>query len=177
VTAIRGAALAVALAAPVAALALEPRFDHRDQQGPLAELVLARDTVAISGKATRSSWRPAVRLAWTYDFSGEGDELHFGVESALGGTWDDPERQHVLLAGDVRYRAYFGLDEWKTFFDLGLWLPVRSRVAIGPQLGIGAMYDLGRSGGIYATLGFGTGLGQARIASFTGAIGAQFRFE
>lgn len=177
----RGAAglvAAVALAvAPAGAAALEPRFDHRDQQGPAAELVLARDTVAVAGEATRSTWRPAARLAWTYDFHGEGDELHFGITTALGAAWDDPERQHVLVAADARYRAYFGLDAWKTFFDLGVWLPVRSRLAVGPLVGIGVMYDFGRGGGVFTTLGFATALGQARIASFGGSVGAQFRFE
>jgi hypothetical protein len=169
-------AAALALAAPALAAGLEPRFDHRDEHGPAAELTYAYDAVAISGRATQSGWRPALRLAWSFDAFGEGNDLFLGVQAALR-SWSDPEREHVNLALDGRYRGYFGSEELKTFFDLGVWVPVVSRLAIGPLAGIGLAYDFSRSGGVYAAGTFSTAFGEARIASFGVSIGAQLRFQ
>lgn len=171
--AVAAAALALALA-PRSAAALEPRFDHRDEQGPFAEVLLAHDTVAASGLST-SRWAPALRVAYGIDLTGEGDELVVGAQVR---PWQaDPDRRLVRAAVDVRYRAYFGIDEWKTFFEAGLWAPVASRLAIGPSVGIGAQYDFSRAGGVYAGAGFATAFGEYRVAAFTLSAGAQLRFE
>jgi hypothetical protein len=175
VTARRAAALA-ALALPAAAAALEPRFDHRDTHGPSAELSFAHDTVAKAGSPTASTWRPAARVAWGFDVSGVGDDLVVGVTAALR-SFDDPERRRVLLALDARYRGYFGTEELKTFFDLGAWVPLASRLAVGPLAGLGVAYDFSRRAGVYASGTFATAFGQARIASFGAAVGAQVRFD
>jgi hypothetical protein len=172
----RRVALAAALALPAATAALEPRFDHRDTHGPLAELMLAHDTVAKAGSPTASTWRPAARVAWGFDVSGVGDDLIVGATVALR-SFDDPDRGRVLLALDARYRGYFGTEELKTFFDLGVWAPLRSRFAVGPLAGLGVAYDFSRRAGVYATGTFATAFGQARIASFGAAVGAQVRFE
>ena len=92
------------------------------------------------------------------------------------GPWSDSEREKVLQAFDARYRSYFGTDEWKTFFDVGLWAPVATRMAIGPLVGIGAAYDFSRPFGVYFQGGFATAFGQARIASLSLSAGAQLRF-
>jgi hypothetical protein len=172
----RALALAALLAGPGAAAALEPRFDHRDQQGPVLEALVAYDTVSISGEPTRSGYRPALRLAWGADVTGDGDELVAGLTGSLR-SWSDPGRTRVLLAADLRYRIYFGTEELKTFFDVGLWAPLRSRLAVGPLAGIGLQYDISRAGGFFASGGFGTAFGQVRVASFLLSAGAQLRFE
>jgi hypothetical protein len=164
-----------ALLAPVAASALEARFDHRDLRGLVLEPLIAHDTVAVSGHATRSTWRPALRLAYGWDVLGEGNELFLGAQTALTG-WSDPRREKVRLALDARYRSYFGTEQWKTFFELGVWAPVSSRFAIGPLLGLGVAYDFSRTSGLFVDGGFATGLGAARIASFSFSAGAAFRF-
>lgn len=167
------ALLALSLARPGAAL--EPRFDHRDTQGPFVEAFVAHDTVARTGGGSASSWRPAARLAWGVDLSGEGDELVLGLAVALR-SFDDPDRGRVLLAGDLRYRTYFGTEEAKTFLDFGLWLPLRSRLAAGPLAGLGFAYDFSRSSGLYLAAAFATAFGEARIASASLSAGAQLRF-
>lgn len=167
------AALAAALA-PACAAALEPRYDHRDTDGVLLEPMLAFDTVAVSGRTTRSSWRPGMRVAYGWDAFGEGNELFLGAQTAF--SWSDPERQKIRLALDARYRAYFGTEQWKTFFELGLWAPVSSRLAIGPLVTIGVAYDFSRWTGVFADGGFQSAFGEARIASFTASAGVQFRF-
>jgi hypothetical protein len=168
--------LAVALAAlaPAAASALEPRYDHRDTQGVVVEPMMAFDSLAISGRATHASWRPGLRVAYSWDVLGEGNELLLGAQTAF--SWSDPRREKIWLALDARYRAYFGTEQWKTFFELGLWAPVSSRLAIGPLVTVGVAYDFSRWTGLFVDAGFETALGQARIASFTASAGAQLRF-
>ncbi len=163
-----------ALLAPAASQALEPRYDHRELHGVALEPLLAYDTVAVPGHTTRSTWRPALRLAYSWDVLGEGNELFLGAQTAF--SWSDPQREKVLLALDARYRSYFGTEQWKTFFEVGVWTPVRSRLAIGPLVGLGVAYDFSRSTGLYLDGGFATAFGQARIASFSASAGASFRF-
>jgi hypothetical protein len=131
--------------------------------------------VAISGRSTHAAFRPALRVAYGWDVMGEGNELLLGAQGKLG-SWTDARREQVLFALDARYRAYFGTEQWKTFFDVGLWAPLRSRLAIGPLVGLGTAYDYDRSGGFYANGSFGTGFGQARIATFTLGFGWQRRW-
>ncbi len=170
-----GAALALAAAlTPACVRALEPRYDHRDEQGVTVEPMLAYDVVAVSGHASHSSWRPGLRLAYSTDVLGEGNELFLGVQTAF--SWSDPAREKIRLALDARYRNYFGTEQWKTFFELGLWAPVVSRLAIGPLVTIGVAYDVSRAGGVFVNGGFATAFGGARVASFTASAGAQFRF-
>jgi hypothetical protein len=171
-----GLAAAACLLASAPAAALEPRFDHRDEHGPFVEALLAHDTVAISGRPSRSDFRPALRLAYGFDLTGEGNELVLGVQGALR-SWDDPERERVTLAVDARYRVYFGTEEVKTFFDAGLWVPLRSRLAAGPMVGLGLAYDFSREAGVYVAGSFGTAFGEARIATFAASVGGQLRFE
>ncbi len=172
----RARALLVLVAlSPAVAAALEPRYDHRDLQGLLVEPLVAYDTVAISGRPTRSSWRPALRIAYGWDALGEGNELFLGAQARLAG-FDDPAREKVRLALDARYRSYFGTERWKTFFELGVWAPVSSRLAVGPLLGLGVAYDFSRSSGLFLDGGFSTAFGQARIASFSASAGWAIRF-
>jgi hypothetical protein len=168
-------ALAVLLG-PGPVPALEPRFDHREAHGPTLEVLAARDTVAPSGGGSASSWRPAARVGWGVDLAGEGDELIAGATVALR-SFDDPGEERVLLAADARYRAYFGTEQAKTFFDVGLWAPLRSRLAVGPLVGVGFQYDLSRAGGLYVAASFATAFGEARVTSFGLSLGAQLRFD
>jgi hypothetical protein len=172
----RLAATLVALAAAGPAQALEARFDHRNTFGPVVSFQTAYDTLAITGRVTTSSWRPSLRIAYGFAVSDEGDELMIGADAALR-SWDDPDRERIQLALDLRYRNYFGSEHLKTFFDAGVWVPLRSRVAIGPLLGFGAIWDFDRAFGVFGTAAFGTAFGQARIASFSGTAGLQVRFE
>lgn len=168
--------LAAALAAPGAAAALEPRYDHRDQQGVLAAVETWRDSVAITGRATSAEVYPRLRLAWGFDLSGEGDELLVGGALRLA-DWSDPERKRFQYGLDARYRGYFGTEELKTFFELGLWAELQGRVAVGPQVGLGLAYDPSRAWGAFLSLHFGTAIGDARIASVGASAGVQVRFD
>jgi hypothetical protein len=167
--------LAVAVALPAAVGALEPRFDHRDTHGPVVEGVLARDAVTASGRGTATSWRPALRASWGFDVTGEGSELLVGGDLALR-SLDDPDRERVLLGASARYRSYFGTEELKTFFELGLYAPLRSRLAVGPLVGLGVAYDFSRASGVFLGGEFASAFGQARLVSVAFLAGAQVRF-
>jgi hypothetical protein len=172
------ARLAVALGllgAAGAAAALEPRFDHRDEHGPFAAVLLARDAVTVGG-ATTTHVGPVLHAGWGLDVSGEGDELLAGVQLPLDG-FGDPGRTRVLGAVDLRYRGYFGIEELKTFFELGLWGTVASRWTGGPLAGLGLQYDFSRTAGLFAAASFSTSFGEARIASLRAGLGFQVRFE
>jgi hypothetical protein len=168
------AALLVA-AAPAASRALEPRFDHRDQLGPSLELLLATDVVAVPGRTSRTTIAPALRLAFGLDPTGEGNELALGARLSL--PRPDPARERVRVALDLRYRAYFGTEEWKTYLDAGLFFPLSSRLGAGPLVGMGLSYDLGRGGGLYAGASLATAFGSARTVALAAGAGAQLRFD
>lgn len=170
-------ALVVAVGAvPAGAGALEPRYDHRDTHGPFVEALFAHDTRARSGEATESGWRSGVRGGWGFDVTGDGDELLVGAAVAV--PWKDhPGTTEVLLALDARYRGYFGTEQLKTFFDVGIWAPLMAKLAVGPLVGIGASWDFSRAFGVYASAGFATAFGQERVASVVVSAGAQLRFD
>lgn len=170
----RGGALLLALA-PLGAQALEPRFDHRDQLGPAVEVLLASDTVAEPRRTSRTTVGPALRLAFGFDPTGDGNDLIVGAR--LAWPRPDAERVRVRAALDARYRAYFLTEAWKTFLEVGLFLPVSSRLGAGPMVGLGVAYDFGRSGGVWAGASLATAFGSARFASAAVALGAQMRFE
>lgn len=168
------AVAATLLLGPAGASGLEPRFDHRDQQGLLAEVELARDGVVVNGQNS-PSYRPSLRIAWGFDLSGEGDELQLGGTARLG-SWSDPEQVKILYGLDARYRAYFGSEELKTFVEVGVWGSLASRLVIGGLAGIGLAYDPSRAWGFYGAARFGGGFGEARVASVSVGAGVQLRW-
>jgi hypothetical protein len=170
----RALAAAAALLPAALAGALEPRYDHRDAHGPVVEVLAAYDSVGVSGR-TVSSWRPALRAGWGADVTGEGSEVIASADVALRG-WSDPDRDHVLLSASARYRTYFGTERWKTFFEAGLWLPIRSRVAVGPLVGIGVVHDFSQDYGVFAGGEFSSAFGDGRVVSFAALAGFQLRF-
>jgi hypothetical protein len=171
----RLAAVVLAAATPAWAGALEPRFDHRDQQGIAASLEEWFEAVAIPSQSSRSNVAPRLRLAWSRDVTGEGGELVLAGAARLGG-WSDPGRTRYLAGLDARYRGSVGTDQLKTFFEVGLWTELRSRLAVGPLVGVGLAYDPSRAWGVHLDLVFATALGEARIASVGLAAGVQARF-
>ena len=170
----RALAAAAALLPAAFAGALEPRYDHSDSHGPVVELLTSWDSLGVSGRTT-DVWRPALRVGWGLDVTGEGGEVIVSADLALR-RWDDPGRDHVLLSGSARYRTYFGTEQWKTFFEAGLWLPVRSRLAVGPLVGLGVILDFSRDYGVFAGGEFSSAFGDGRVVSIAALAGFQVRF-
>ena len=169
----RIAPLAVAaLLAATRAGGLEPRFDHRDQLGVLLEAAASRDTATVAGSSESLYRLLTLRLAFSTDITGEGDEL------VLGGSWNGGRRSaaRVEWAADARYRGYFGSDELKTFFEAGLWAPLSPRLAVGPRVGLGAAWDFTRRFGVFLAFSFATAFGEFRGASLELGAGVQARW-
>jgi hypothetical protein len=171
---VRSWTIALVLAVPALGRALEPRFDHRDQQGIVAELGYTRDSATTGNGIAVTTLRPVLHLAYSLDIF-DGNELLLGGGMRLG-DFGDHRAETVRATIDARYRGYFGADELKTFFEVGLMAPLSPSLALGPMAAIGAAYDFSRSGGLFASFGFATGLGQIRLASFQLAVGGQIRW-
>jgi hypothetical protein len=167
------AAAALAALAP-AARALEPRFDHRDQLGVLAEVTATRVTATVPGGTSRSAFDlGSLRLAFSFDVGDDGDEI------LLGGAWSPGASGEPALSAwavDARYRGFFGSEELKTFFDAGVVVAVSPRVAAGPRVGFGVMFDFDRAWGLYASLGASTAFGEFRGFGIGLGLGVQFRW-
>jgi hypothetical protein len=169
-------AAALVLTLPGLAGALEPRFDHRDQQGPTAEFLVAKDFLWRGSSNSGTALRGAVRVAWGFDPAGDGDELFFGATfSTFHGAATGDDR--VRLTFDARYRACMGTEELKTILDVGIWGSAADRVAVGPLVGFGLIYDFSRNFGMLTSAFLGAGIGESRIVSFGGGLGVQYRFE
>lgn len=164
--------LAVLAVAAFPAEALEPRFDHRDMAGILVEVGGVRDTVTADGLSTSRS-AAALRLAYGADLMGDGNEVALGAALRLGSASGPGGLKYSL---DLRYRGYFGADELKTFFDVGVWAPFSTRWAVGLRAGLGVIYDFGRTAGIYVSIGFGSAFGQIRAVALEAATGLQWRW-
>jgi len=142
--------------------------------GIVAEVDGSRTTATVSEGASRSSYDLlALRLAFSFDVTGEGDELLFGVSYSPLVNSGSAASAWVL---DARYRGFFGHEELKTFFDAGIVVPVAPRVAVGPRLGFGLMYDFSRAAGAFASLGASTAFGEFRGFSIGLGLGFQWRW-
>jgi hypothetical protein len=171
----RGAVLA-ALLLPVAGAALEPRFDHREQHGPTVDFLLAKDTFWRGSSNASSAIRGALRGAWAFDPTGDGDEIIAGAAlSFREGARTGDSRVRVAL--DARYRVYLGIDELKTLFEIGLMSPISDRFAVGPLVGFGMAYDFSRKIGLFTSAFLSAAFGQGRVVSYGGGLGAIYRFD
>lgn len=170
-------ALAVSAAlAPSLTSALEPRFDHRYEKGPMVEALYVRDVVWHGSADSETSSRGAVRASWGFDPTGDGNELFFGgTFTVLQGDADVHDPVKVVL--DARYRACVGTEEFKTLLEIGLWSSIADRFAVGPLVGLGFMYDFNRNIGVFASGLLGAGIGESRVVSFGGGLGIQLRYE
>jgi hypothetical protein len=174
------AALAVAAAcaavSPTIGAALEPRYDHRDQQGPTIEALYLKDVIWRSSSESSSTDRGALRLSWGFDPTGDGNELLFGASwAALDGS--DSEEERVLLTVDARYRACVGIDQFKTLLEVGIWGSAIDSFSVGPVVGLGFIYDFSRNVGLFATGSLAASIGEVRVVTFGGGLGLQLRYE
>jgi hypothetical protein len=173
-----GLALAVASCAwlvPAASRALEPRYDHRDLQGPTAELLVVRDVLWTGSSEAGSSTRVATRVAWGFDPTGDGDEVFFGATIATADLSSNGS-DRILLTFDARYRTCLGTEEFKTLLEVGVWGSATERVAVGPLVGFGFIYDFSRNFGLLTSGFLAAGGGDGRVVSYGGGLGAQYRF-
>jgi hypothetical protein len=114
-------------------------------------------------------------VGFGFDATGDADEVFLAVQASP--QEEGPDETRTRLALDARYRGTFGTEAWRTFFEAGAWVPLVPRLAVGPLVGLGILFDPSRAVGFHLSATFGTAFGEARIASFAASFGVQLRFE
>ncbi len=84
-------------------------------------------------------------------------------------------REKLGLGALAGVRSVYGLDRWKTFFDLTVSAELIPVVFVGPRGAVGVQYDLGNFVGVYAALGVGIGFGNGLFIQGELTVGFQFR--
>jgi hypothetical protein len=147
-----------------------PELDHRDQWGlrlePGATLFAATDVREASGRGLVGS----LEVGLSRGLPHTGHEISVRVRPLLLGR----PRGLLFLGG---YRAYAGLDHWKTFADLDLLVPVVPGPSAGVRVGAGVMYDPTRYLGVSLSGGAFAAIGRAMVSGFDLAAGLQIRFD
>lgn len=172
---ILAAALLASLVVPAGASAYvddEPRLDHRNQPSILTGVSF--EHLMVSGRGDGKE-NPKISgglfdLSVGMPLDEDGGEAFVGVR--LGGG----EGGARVVAPYLFYRGYAGWDEWKTFFDAGLFLRIEPLVAVGGRLGVGMQYDFNEHLGTYLAAGAGLGYGEGLQVSVDLGVGLQIRF-
>lgn len=174
-----GAALAVLglLLAPGRALAQEALtgtgFPHRGavglslQLGGEAATTLGSNIPARLG-ARASQLRGTVDVVPTLALRDGSTELVLTLRFLLGSV----DRGG---AAGLALRKSFGLDEWKTYVQLGAQVNAIPLWTVGPQLAFGVMRELSPVAALYAQLGGGIGFGAGIRGAAEFSIGIQGR--
>lgn len=144
------AAACVVLAAscllPAAGRAAEERLDHK---GALALWLGGGVGLRIGTTAARrvdGGLRAPVDLGLFFALPQTQNGLWVVGRGALGGGLPD----WSVRGG---YRGFFGLDRWKTFFDLGATFAITPRFAAAVRAGAGAQVELSPVAGLFLAAG------------------------
>lgn len=90
---------------------------------------------AVGSAESTETYGLVLDLGLSAAIDGDGNAV---VISGRAGRAGDTTR----FGATASYRGYFGSDEWKTFFDLGVASEVHPRFGIGPRLGLGLQLDV-----------------------------------
>lgn len=150
----------------------EFRLDHRNQPSVLAGASFEYLMVSGRGEGKDNPKIPGglFDLAFGLPLDEDGGAAFLGVR--IGGG----EGGARVIAPHLFYRGYAGFDEWKTFFDAGLFLRIEPLVAVGGRLGVGVQYDFNEHLGSWLGAGAGLGYGQGLQVSVDVGAGLQIRF-
>lgn len=150
----------------------EMRLDHRNQPSILTGLSFEQLLVSGRGEGKENPKVPGglFDLSVGMPLNEDGGEGFVGLR--LGGG----EGGTRVVAPYVFYRGYAGFDEWKTFFDAGVFLRIEPLVAVGGRLGVGVQYDFTEHLGTFVGAGVGLGYGQGLQVSPDLGAGLQIRF-
>lgn len=173
----RLALLAFPLVAPSAALAqgIEWRLDHRNQ--PSILVGGAVEELIVTGADEEGTATGVVAdIAFGFPGNAEGGEFFVGLRVGEGQEIDGEGRELRLVAPHVFYRVYGGLEEWKTFFDVGAMLRIDPLLVPSARVGLGLQWDFHENWGTWLAAGGSIGYGDALVAGLDLGIGLQFRF-
>ena len=165
------AVLLLALPASAAAQWDEPRLDHRGQPSLVVGPVLEHLIVGRAGEETETGTGVAAEGAWGVPLTDEGGEGLVGLRA--GAALDGDQAR---LAPFALYRGYYGDEDWKTFFDVGVFVRIEPVWGGGARLGFGVQHDPAEHLGIFAGIGGGLAFGDGLQANVDFLAGVQLRF-
>ena len=141
------------------------RLDHRGALGLEVGAGYEHASVLlVQDPANLDAGRLTLDLAPTFGVGTEGNELVALIRLVRGPDWGG-----ALAFG---YRAYFGRDEWKTFFQGSIKADTAPHLAIGADANAGAMFELSALFGLFAQIevsvegGHGLRIGLGASAGF-----------
>jgi hypothetical protein len=141
------------------------RWDHRGALGLLIGSGIEFKNEVRAGGEREEGQRVPLETLVTLPLGLSGNEWTVGARTGFGDSQVD-----VALAGGIR--GYFGEERFKTYLSAEMALHIVPNVTAGPRLGVGIMYELLPTLGLYlggaAEVTAGQGI---RIAgAFTGGI-------
>lgn len=156
------------LARPATGFA-EERLDHRGALGLVVAPGLEYAAVTFApGENASDAVRPLLELGPTFGLGTSGNELVLRLR-LLKGTSD----LGVGLGGG--YRAYFGRDTWKTYFQVGLKADTAPHLALGPSADFGVMAELSPLMGFFLQPGLSVEIGRGLRVGAGAMLGIQGR--
>jgi hypothetical protein len=164
---VRRLLLLAVLLVPVRAHAAD-RLDHRGALGLELGAGYEHASVSlVSDPANLDVGRLTLDLAPTFGVGTEGNELVALIRLVRGPDWGG-----ALAFG---YRAYFGREEWKTFFQGSIKADTAPHWAIGPDANVGVMFELSSLFGFFAEIEVSVEGGQGLRVGLGGSAGFQLR--
>jgi hypothetical protein len=142
VSAMSRAILLVIVLGSAGARAEEVRWDHRGALGLLLGSGIEFKNEVKAGGTKEEGRRVPLETLFTFPLGLSGNEWSIGARTGFGGSEVD-----VALAGGIR--GYFGEERFKTYLSAEMALHIVPNVTAGPRLGVGIIYELLPTLGLY----------------------------
>ena len=159
----------LALTLPPVARADE-RLDHRGALGLVIAPGLEYAALSFApGESIHDAVGLVVEVDPTFGLGSDGNELVLRLRVTQGSPGG------VGFGIGAAYRAYFGRDEWKTYFQLGLKADTAPHLAVGPAADFGLMYELSPAIGFFLQPGLSVEFGRGVRFGAGALVGIQGR--
>jgi hypothetical protein len=159
----------ILVAAVPSGAAGQERLDHRGALG--VAIAPGIDYAGVSfapSENARDALGLVVEVDPTFGLGTDGNELVLRLRLLQGSPG-------LGFGVGASYRAYFGRDEWKTYFQLGLKADNSPHLAIGPAADFGVMYELSPWLGLFLQPGLSVEVGRGLRFGAGAIIGLQGR--
>jgi hypothetical protein len=136
--------------------------------GPLYSTIVVANCPSCGGTRVINGFAGVLDLGGSIAVGAEGAELTARLR--LARLW--AAGGESLLLG---FRRSFGVEEWKTYFEIELEAMLRPTWLLGPRAVLGVMHDFSPVFGLYAEGGLAVDIGGGRRVGVDVTFGAQAR--